>query len=76
MSATLSDQTRDKLVRMANQIATFFATQPGESQAQDVADHIRAFWDPSMRAQLARHLDAGGDGLSPLARAAALRLAA
>jgi hypothetical protein len=44
----------DKLVRMANQIATFFATQPGEDRADRVAQHLRDYWDPRMRAQIAK----------------------
>ncbi len=63
-----------KLVRMANQIADFFATQPGTTQAADVAAHLKAFWEPRMLEALFAHVDAGGDGLSPLALEAATRL--
>ncbi len=63
-----------KLVRMANDIASFFGTQPGASQAADVAAHLKAFWEPRMLQALFAHLDAGGEGLSPLAREAASRL--
>ncbi|NAZ38137.1 formate dehydrogenase subunit delta [Rubellimicrobium sp. CFH 75288] len=63
-----------RLVRMANQIATFFASQPGGRGAEETAAHLRAFWDPRMREALFAHLDAGGEGLSPLAREAAERL--
>jgi formate dehydrogenase subunit delta len=55
-----------KLVRMANQIATFFATQPGEAQAAEVAGHLKAFWEPRMLQALYAHIDAGGAGVSPL----------
>ena len=57
----------EKMVYMVNQIATFFETQPGDDQAERVADHLHDFWEPRMREQLAAHLDAGGEGLSPLA---------
>ena len=60
----------EKMTTMANQIATFFASQPGGDQAERVAAHINDFWDPRMRRQLLDHLEAGGAGLSPLARAA------
>jgi hypothetical protein len=30
----------EKLVRMANQIATFFSSQPGTDQAERVAAHL------------------------------------
>jgi formate dehydrogenase subunit delta len=57
----------EKMVLMANQIATFFETQPGNDQAQRVADHINDFWEPRMRAKLSEHVISGGKGLSPLA---------
>lgn len=56
----------EKMILMANQIATFFKTQPGSDQAQRVADHLNDFWDPRMRRQLAAHMEAGGEGLEPL----------
>ena len=65
----------DKLVRMANQIATFFRSQPGTDRADRVAQHLRDFWDPRMRAAIRAHLAAGGEGLDDLARAAVQRLA-
>lgn len=60
------DQTRAKLVRMANQIATFFLSQPEEVRVEGVATHINKFWEPRMRRHLFEHIDAGGDGLLPL----------
>jgi hypothetical protein len=42
----------DKLVRMANQIATFFHSKPHDEAVAGVADHISNFWEPRMRAQL------------------------
>jgi formate dehydrogenase subunit delta len=60
----------ETLVRMANQIADFFRIQPGEDAVAGTASHIRAFWDPRMRKKMTEHLAAGGEGLSPLARAA------
>ncbi len=41
----------DKMVYMANQIATFFRSQPGSDPAEKVAAHLRDYWDPSMRSQ-------------------------
>ena len=60
----------EKMVMMANQIATFFSTQPGTGQARKVADHINDFWEPRMRIALAAHVTSGGKGLSELALAA------
>ena len=76
-SADPDAPTRDpaeKLVRMANQIAAFFASQPGTAQAAEVAGHLKAFWEPRMLATFQAHVDAGGEGLSPLALEAARRL--
>lgn len=59
----------EKMITMANQIATFFETQPGDRPAL-VADHINDFWEPRMRRQLLDFADQGGAGLSPLAKEA------
>ena len=63
--------TPEKLIRMANQIASFFATQPGDQGAAATAQHIRDFWDPSMIAQLGDLIKTGDAGLDPIALAAA-----
>ena len=63
--------THEKLIRMVNQIAGFFATQPGDKGAASTAQHIRDFWDPSMIAQLGDLVKAGDAGLDPMALAAA-----
>lgn len=59
--------TNDRLVYMANQIATFFATQPHAAAVEGTRDHIRKFWDPRMRSAIAEHIAHGGAGLSPIA---------
>ena len=56
----------EKMVRMANQIATFFRSQPGDDQAARVAAHLRDFWEPRMRDQLKAHVARGGDDLDAL----------
>ncbi len=60
-----------RLVHMANQIAAFFKAYPEPTAIAATAAHIRQFWDPRMRDQLAAHLAAGGEGLVPIALAAA-----
>ena len=65
----------DKLVYMANQIGKFFASQGPEQAVAGTADHIKKFWDPRMRAAILAHLEAGGQGLDPVVRAALERLA-
>lgn len=57
----------EKLTRMANQIATFFESQPDADQPGRVAAHLKEFWEPRMLDKLADHLKSGGEGLSPLA---------
>lgn len=58
----------DNLVRMANRIGDFFEAMPDAKQARDgVADHLRHFWNPRMRAEILQHLDAtGGAKLKPV----------
>lgn len=55
----------DKLVYQANQIATFFHSQPGNG-AEAVATHINKFWEPRMRRQFFELIEAGGKGFDPL----------
>lgn len=62
--------TQDKLVRMANQIATEFGNQRDADPATATWDHLWHFWDPRMSAQIIAHLDQGGEGLSDTARRA------
>lgn len=64
----------DKMVRMANQIAKFFASQPEAARVSGVANHINDFWEPRMRAALLAHIAAGGEGLDPLVIEAAAQL--
>jgi formate dehydrogenase subunit delta len=58
--------TPEKLVYMANQIATFFKSQPPETAVPGIAGHISDFWEPRMRIALFDHVAKGGDGLDPL----------
>ncbi|SSC73033.1 unnamed protein product [Ciceribacter sp. T2.26MG-112.2] len=62
----MSHDTTEKLVRMANQIATFFLSQPEAVRIEGVANHINKFWEPRMRRELFDHIDKGGEGLLPL----------
>jgi len=66
--------TLDKLVRMANQIATEFANQQPARAADATSEHLRQFWDPRMRQAITAHLAAGGAGLGDIAREAIGRL--
>jgi len=44
--------TDEKLIRMANQIATFFASQSESEQLSGVTSHINRFWEKRMREKL------------------------
>lgn len=62
----MSRDAAETLVRMANQIGTFFDSQPGGAAALKIADHIDSFWSPPMRKGLAAHVaDTGGKDLRP-----------
>ena len=59
-------QHNDKIARMANQIATFFLSQPEATRVPGVSNHINKFWEPRMRRQFFEIVDNGGEGLLPL----------
>lgn len=60
-----------KLVKMANDIAAFFAAEPEPKVAfEGIAGHIKKFWEPRMRRELLAVFDAGGDGMAPALREA------
>ncbi|MDX6805787.1 formate dehydrogenase subunit delta [Terrihabitans rhizophilus] len=53
------------LVRMANQIGTFFEPYSEEEAVAGVQLHIEKFWSPAMRRDLVAYMDHGGEGLLP-----------
>jgi len=57
-----------KLVKMANNIGSFFAADPDRNVAlEGIAGHLKRFWDPRMRRQLLEWIDSGGsEGLDPI----------
>lgn len=54
------------IVRMANQIAGFFASYDEKEALQEISDHVNRFWEPRMRGSFFAHIDAGGEGFHPL----------
>jgi formate dehydrogenase subunit delta len=66
--------SHDKLIHMANQIATFFESKPHAEGVAGVVGHINSYWEPRMRRQLFAMIDAGGDGLKPLVMEAAPKI--
>jgi len=64
------------LVKMLNQIEAFFRSEPERAVAVDaIASHLKRFWDPRMRREIVAHVEAGGEGVGDLAKAAVQRLA-
>lgn len=63
----------EKMVTMANQIAAFFDTQPGDAPER-IAAHLKDYWEPRMREQLKSYVAQGGAGLRPSVRQAAQSL--
>jgi formate dehydrogenase subunit delta len=63
MSETGTDA---KLIRMANQIATFFLSQPENVRVDGVATHINKFWETRMRARFFDLIDQPDAGFLPL----------
>jgi formate dehydrogenase subunit delta len=64
MSAT----TLDKLVYMANQIGREFSGQRPTDAVEATYDHLWHFWEKRMREAIIAHLDAGGEGMTEVAR--------
>ena len=62
----------DHLVHMANRIGEFFQAMPDRVEGMEgIATHVKRFWEPRMRHELAAHLDhRAGAGLLPLVREA------
>ena len=65
----------DNLIKMANDISAFFASDPDHASAVGgMVDHLSKFWEPRMRKAIIEHVNGGGEGLSDLAIAAVKQL--
>jgi formate dehydrogenase subunit delta len=62
-------ETKD-MVRMANQIATFFKSYGAEEGTKEVANHINNFWEPRMRSHFFDFVAKGNTGFDPMVLAA------
>ena len=60
--------TITRLVSMANQIAAAFGHRDPAEAEKEIAEHFKSFWEKRMLAQIYAHIDAGAEGLDPLAR--------
>jgi formate dehydrogenase subunit delta len=60
----------DLLIKMTNEISEFFAGTADQPQAAAaVANHLRRYWEPRMRAQMLKYYEErNGAGLSELAK--------
>ena len=58
----------NNLVVMANRIGQFFESFSDRNEAlEGITHHIRQFWDPRMRRELLKQVDAGSaDALLPI----------
>lgn len=65
---------RPRLIHDANEIAKYFAAYPREEAIAGIADHIRKFWDPRMRAELQSMLAQNEAALNELVKEAGARL--
>lgn len=55
------------LVKMANQIGQFFEAEPDKAQAmQDIASHLKRFWDPRMRKAIVAYSEESGTNLKAI----------
>ena len=67
--------TQDRLIYMANQIARNLAAHGREESIAMLAQHLRKFWDPRMRAQIMALAAARPEDFTPVAAAAVALLA-
>jgi formate dehydrogenase subunit delta len=58
------------MVRMANQIATFFKSYGAEEGTKEVATHINNFWEPRMRSHFFEFVAKGNTGFDAMVLAA------
>ena len=68
----------DLLIKMANQITSFWEGELGhDAAATEVATHLRKYWEPRMRAQMITYYEERqGSGLNDVAKKAVALLAA
>jgi formate dehydrogenase subunit delta len=65
---------RQKIVRMANQIGTFFNSKPHDEGVAGVAEHINKFWEPRMRRHFFEMMEMPDNGFLPIVREAAAKV--
>jgi formate dehydrogenase subunit delta len=61
-------------IRLINKVVVHFGYLPTEQAVNEVADHVRKFWDPRMKRRLLDLIDSGATDFEPVALAAAAQL--
>ncbi len=63
------------LVKMANNIGSFFQSEPDREVAiAGIEQHLRNFWEPRMRNQIVDYVQQGGGELTDIVAEAVRRL--
>ncbi len=57
--------SEEKIIRMANQIATFFHSKPEPQGIEGIAEHINKFWEIRMRKELFDVIETNEAALDP-----------
>ena len=63
----MTNKKIDKFVRMANQIADFYAAMPEREATESAASHLRLYWTPKMIREIIAFADQGHSGLNAIA---------
>ena len=71
----MSENSIDHLVKMANQIAAGVPVLSTEAKIESTASHISKFWTPLMIKQVTEFVARGGEGLTPVAVEAIVKIA-
>lgn len=66
----------DHMIKMANEISSFWQGEVGDAAPNEVATHLKRYWEPRMRAQMITYYEERhGAGLSDVALKAVQLLA-
>ncbi len=58
--------TESKIIRMANQIASFFETKSEDKAIEGIAEHINKFWERRMRQEFFALIENAKNEFHPL----------
>jgi len=66
----------EHLVKMANEIGAFYVGESEKDAPENIASHIKRFWEKRMRSAIIEHNKRGGAGMQPAVRQAIELIAA